>query len=238
MRLPRLAISGLAQHVVVRGNNHQVIFYRDHDFRSFKIFLAQAASRYDCAIHTYVLMPNHIHLLVTPEQSNGVAKMIQLLARLYVQYFNQQYQRTGTLWEGRYKSALVDEANYALNCYRYIETNPVRSGLVESAIQYPWSSFHHNALAVNDSLLSASKVYRQLAANTVLRASKYLALCAAPLESKIILEIRNQTNRSRVLGDEQFVVKVEQLLGINLHAAHRGGDRRSAAYCQSRQCFG
>lgn len=237
MRLPRLAISGLAQHVVVRGNNHQTIFYRDHDFRSFQFFLAQVASRYDCAIHAYVLMPNHFHFLVTPEKSNGVAKMVQLLARLYVQYFNQQYQRTGTLWEGRYKSALVDEANYALDCYRYIESNPVRSGLVENAAQYPWSSFHHNALAVNDLLLSGSNAYRQLAANTPLRAAKYLALCDTPLESKTIYEIRNQTNRSRVLGDEQFVVKIEQLLGINLHAKHRGGDRRSAAYCQSRQCF-
>lgn len=233
MRLPRIALPGLPQHIVIRGINGQKIFQSDHDYQMFLGYLTVAKEKFHCALHAYVLMPNHIHLLVTPSFSNGVGKLVQLLARQYVQYFNQHYHRTGTLWEGRYKSALVDSTTYSIDVYRYIEQNPLRSALVNHLNDYPWSSYRHNVGLATDTLISPCDAYITLGESVKRQQANYCTLvdCAVELEKLAI--IRQETNRSRVLGSEKFKQQVELLLGIDLQIKPRGGDRRSTAYLQS-----
>lgn len=145
-RLPRFVIPGHPQHVIVRGNNREPIFYTEADYQFYLEKLKQACDKHSCDVHAYVLMTNHVHLLITPHKENGISKTMQMLGRYYVQYFNYSYERTGTLWEGRYKASLIDSDNYALICYRYIELNPVRADMVDHPSEYPWSSYSHNAL--------------------------------------------------------------------------------------------
>ena len=145
-RLPRFVIPGQPQHVIVRGNNREPIFYADEDYRFYLEKLQEACQKHACDVHAYVLMTNHVHLLLTPQREDSLSKVIQMLGRYYVQYFNYTYKRTGTLWEGRYKATLIDSEVYALVCYRYIELNPVRAEMVGHPAAYPWSSYPYNAL--------------------------------------------------------------------------------------------
>ena len=144
-RLPRLDLPGIPQHIVQRGNDRQACFADAADYLRYRQELGEAALRYDCALHAYVLMTNHVHLLTTPREPGGVSRMMQAIGRRYVGSFNARYRRTGTLWEGRFKSALVDSEHYVLACYRYIELNPVRAGIVTSPREYRWSSHARNA---------------------------------------------------------------------------------------------
>lgn len=233
MRLPRLAVPGLPQHIVIRGINGQTIFYSDHDYRTFLCYVDDARQKYQCELHAYVLMPNHIHMLITPSSSNGVAKFVQLIARQYVQYFNQHHNRTGTLWEGRYKSALVESDNFSINIYRYIEQNPVRNNLVKHPQDYPWSSYRHNAGIADNKLIAACDAYTALAQQLELRQQYYIKLAEQVVDAPTLTLIRQETNRSRVVGSEQFKKKIETRLGIDLGLKPRGGDRRSIAYLQS-----
>ena len=139
-RHPRFVLPGHPQHVIQRGNNRNVIFAEDADYCIYMEKLGEACERFGCRIHAYVLMTNHVHLLITPETEQGISKAMQSLGRQYVQYFNYRYQRTGTLWEGRYKASLLDTTQYLLTCYRYIELNPVRACMVEQPAEYRWSS--------------------------------------------------------------------------------------------------
>ncbi len=138
-RLPRFVIPGQPQHVIQRGNNRQAIFRAEADYQFFLEKLSEAADKHQCDIHAYILMTNHVHLLVTPQTENGIGKMMQMLGRYYVHYFNNRYKRTGTLWEGRYKATLIDSEQYLLTCMRYIELNPVRAqNMAEHPADYPW----------------------------------------------------------------------------------------------------
>jgi putative transposase len=145
-RLPRFSIPGQSQHVIQRGNNRDAIFVADEDYGFYLEKLKDACQKFHCEIHAYVLMTNHVHLLITPYSENGISKVMQSLGRFYVQYFNYQYRRTGTLWEGRYRATLLDSEQYLLICSRYIELNPVRAGMVLHAGEYPWSSYRCNAM--------------------------------------------------------------------------------------------
>jgi len=145
-RLPRLNLPGIPQHVIQRGNNKQVSFFNDKDYVVYLDKLKLYSTKYSVAVHSYVLMTNHVHLLMTPETEQGVSQVMQALGRYYVRYINQTYERTGTLWEGRYKSTLVDSDNYFLTVSRYIELNPVRAGMVAHPADYLWSSYQCNAL--------------------------------------------------------------------------------------------
>lgn len=236
MRLPRLSMPGLPQHIVIRGNNGQSIFHTDHDYRTFLAYTASSSEKFGCVIHAYVLMPNHLHIFATPDAKGAVGKMVQLMARQYVQYFNNQYQRTGTLWEGRYKSALVDGSQYALDCYRYIERNPLRSGLVACPSDYPWSSYRHHAMGIQDTLINDCEAYNGLADSLEVRTSLYRDFCARETELQVLNKIRIETNRSRVLGDYKFKRRIEKMLDIDLSIKARGGDRRSLAYRRSEEC--
>lgn len=145
-RLLRYALPDVPQHIIQRGNNRQPVFFHADDYRFYLVCLQEAAATQGSAVHAYVLMTNHVHVLLTPRWPTSIAKVMQSLGRRYVQYINTTYHRTGTLWEGRYRASLVDAEPYLLACYRYIELNPVRAGMVQHPEEYPWSSYRWHAL--------------------------------------------------------------------------------------------
>ena len=139
-RKPRFFLPNIPVHAIQRGNNRQAIFFDESDYRMYLSWLKVAAEKYGCQIHAYVLMTNHVHLLITPEHRDSLSRLFQYVGRYYVSYVNNTYGRTGTLWEGRYKASVVEEEHYLLSCYRYIELNPVRAGMVKRPEDYyPWS---------------------------------------------------------------------------------------------------
>lgn len=230
MRLPRLTFPGMTQNVVLRANNREQAFKTDHDYRVCIDYLHQSCEKYKCAVHAYVFMPDHMHLLVTSAQKCGVGKMLQLFSRQYVQYFNRHYNRSGSLWSGRYKSALVDRVQYGIDCCRYIETNPMRSMLVGHPGEYQWSSYNFHAEEGQDSLVSPLNEYLSLGINKLSCSNHYKKLCDIPLDKKTCRLIQSETDRSRVIGNESFLQEVENLLGVDLSIKSRGGDRRSDGY--------
>ena len=161
-RLPRLYLLGCAQHIIQRGNNREACFYGEVDYQVYLSFLKDSANKYQVAIHAFVLMTNHVHLLVTPGNEKGASHLMQAQGRKYVQYFNHTYDRTGILWEGRYKSTPVDSESCLLTVYRYIELNPVRADMVSHASDYPWSSYRHNALGKEIPLITPHVEYLPL----------------------------------------------------------------------------
>jgi putative transposase len=229
-RLPRLYLPGCAQHVIQRGNNREACFYADADYKAYLSFLKDAAAKYQVAIHAFVLMTNHVHLLVTPQDAQGVSRMMQAQGRKYVQYFNYTYGRSGTLWEGRFKSTVVDADNYLLTVYRYIELNPVRAGMVEHAADYPWSSYQGNAMGKPIQLLTPHPLYLNLGTTVAERQSAYRALFSGLMPEHDIAAIRRATNKAWVLGDEHFKAQIAAKTGRRPEPAGRGGDRKSAAF--------
>lgn len=232
-RLPRFVLVGHPQHVIIRGNNREPIFYADEDHEFYLEKLKKACEKHQCDIHAYVLMTNHVHLLITPHKKDGISKAIQMLGRYYVQYFNYTYQRTGTLWEGRYKATLIDSEHYALGCYRYIELNPVRAGMVDHPAEYPWSSYRCNALAEKNDLVVPHMLYKALGNSEQARCSSYCALFDVELRQKTIEEIREATNKSWVLGSDSFKEKIEAKINRPMNPRQRGGDRKSKIYCDN-----
>jgi len=193
-RQPRF-LPGHPHHVIQRGNNRGVIFCSDRDYRFYLEKLTESSSRFGCAVHAYVLMTNHVHLLVSPENNDGIGKIMQSLGRYYVQYFNYTYNRTGTLWEGRYKATLIDSENYLLTCMRYIELNPVRAGMVDIPNAYPWSSFHYNANGGEDELVMPHVLYMRLGVSAKQRQSAYQSLFASSIDLDAVDAIRKATNK-------------------------------------------
>lgn len=233
-RLPRFVIPGQPQHVIQRGNNRSVIFVADDDYLYYLAKLKDACDKYQCDLHAYALMTNHVHLLMTPHTENGISKVMQALGRYYVQYFNYQYQRTGSLWEGRYRATLLDSEQYLLTCSRYIELNPVRANMVNKPEAYPWSSYHANALGKEDKLLVAHPVYFALGKNEEERQQNYRALFKHPMNEKELTEIREATNKAWVLGSERFKTQIEQLTKRQATPKARGGDRKSNDYYEKK----
>lgn len=229
-RLPRFVIVGQPQHIIVRGNNREPIFYADDDYRFYLEKLKKACSKHQCDVHAYVLMTNHVHLLITPHKKDGLSKVIQMLGRYYVQYFNHTYQRTGTLWEGRYKATLIDSEHYALGCYRYIEMNPVRANMVNHPAEYPWSSYAYNALGKASELVVEHELYKRLGANNKLRRESYRALFDEAIPQKTIDEIREATNKSWVLGSDFFKETIEAKINRPMSPSAKGGDRKSRMF--------
>ncbi len=230
-RQPRFVLTGHPQHVIIRGNNRDPIFYTEADYRFYLEKLNQACTKYECEIHAYVLMTNHVHLLITPHTKIGISKAMQSLGRYYVQYFNYTYQRTGTLWEGRYKASLIDSEGYLLTCYRYIELNPVRAeGMVEHPSEYPWSSYRTNAMGLQDDLVSPHEEYQKLGTTLDKRLVAYRALFEAKIPERTMAEIRESTNKSWVLGDGYFKELIEAKLARQVAPKIRGGDRRSRTF--------
>ena len=186
-------------HVIQRGNNRGACFRTRSDYLLYLLHLHELAKKSDCALHAYCLMPNHIHLLLTPSSEVGCVAMMRDLGQRYVQYFNRRHGRTGTLWEGRYRSSLVESARYVLACYRYIELNPVRAALVERPDTYEWSSHRGNTARHSDSLLSPHVEFLALGSREA-----YLGLFDQALDASLLREIRESTNAGYPLGSDAF----------------------------------
>ncbi len=232
-RLARFVITGQPQHVIQRGNNRQDIFRVEGDYHFYLEKLKEAAEKHRCDIHAYVLMTNHVHLVVTPHRDNSIGKMMQMLGRYYVQYFNYLNERTGTLWEGRYKATLIDTEQYLLTCMRYIELNPVRANnLANHPSQYPWSSYRYHALGQRDELITPHREYRRLGTTQADRQAAYRQLFRTRIPDTTLEAIREATNKAWVLGSDRFVQRMAKQLERSVRSSGHGGDRKSETYRQ------
>lgn len=226
-RLPRYSLPGQPQHVIQRGNNRTALFADEPDYRFFIECLAEACVRHECRVHAYVLMTNHVHLLMTPDREDAIGKVMQSVGRRYVQYFNYTYQRTGTLWEGRYRATPIETERYLLTCCRYIELNPVRARMVPDPEKYQWSSYGCNATGRADRLVTAHSEYLALGRNDTERQMNYRSLFRDGIVESTITAIRNATNKGWALGDDRFQDEIEKLLARRTRPLPKGGSRRA-----------
>lgn len=210
-RQARLVVPGVALHVIQRGNNRQTCFRSDNDFLLYLLHLRELTSKHGCAIHAYCLMTNHVHLLVTPSAEHALALLMRDLGQRYVQYFNRAYGRTGTLWEGRYRSCITESVSYVLACYRYIELNPVRAGLADSPGRYAWSSYRANSGNGEDRLLTEHPEYARLGSDLASRQNAYRGLFESTIGPNLLACIREATNGGYPLAGEAF--KSQIMLG-------------------------
>ena len=229
-RLPRLYMDGCAHHIIQRGNNRQACFFEEADYKVYLDLLKKASEKYKVSIHAFVLMTNHVHLLTTPNNEIGNSRMMQAIGRSYVGYINHTYSRTGALWEGRYKSTLVDSEDYLLTVHRYIELNPVRAGMVEHASEYSWSSYQGNAMGKEIELITPHDAYTALGKTKEKRLKNYRTLFRGRMAEKTLKEIRDATHKGWVLGSERFIQQIEQTTGRTAKPRPRGGDRKSEQY--------
>jgi putative transposase len=218
----RLCAAGHVHHVIQRGNNRQDVFFEDGDRRLFLRLLAEAAAKEGCALHAYVLMTNHVHLLLTATRAASLPRLMQSIGRRYVAHVNRSHGRTGTLWEGRYRATVLDSEGYLLACYRYIEANPVRAGLVARPQDYAWSSYRANALGRADPLLAPHETYLALGATAPARQAAYRALFRQGLEDEMLATLRDATQRGWVPGPDRFRAQIEAAVGRSLTAPRRG----------------
>lgn len=224
-RKPRFTLPGVPQHIVQRGNNRADCFFARSDYQRYLEDLAKSANRHDCAIHAYVLMTNHVHLLASSEEPYGISQMMQTLGRRYVAYINKRHERSGTLWEGRFKAALVDTDAYLLACMRYIELNPVRAGMVEHPGRYRWSSYAANALGRNDSAVAHHDVYLGLGSTPDRRQTAYRRLFDELMEDDLLDEIRVSLRNELVLGRADFKRRVLETSGRQVELGRPGRPR-------------
>lgn len=228
-RLPRIALPGIPQHVVQRGNNRLPCFLDDRDRLRYLQLLRDALHRSGCALHAYVLMDNHVHLLLTPPTVQATGQLMQRLGRHYVALFNGRHGRTGTLWEGRYKACLIDSEDHLLRCYRYIELNPVRAAITDDPARYRWSSCLANLGLRPHSALQPHPSFLALGSDTATRANAYRALLDAALTPEDLAAIRATLQQQRALGTSAFQAmvqaKTQRFAGVR--PAHR--PRKSAA---------
>jgi len=219
----RFDLAGIPLHIVQRGNNRLPCFLDDADRTRYLRALEEALPRHDCALHAWVLMANHVHLLVTPAGAGAISRMMHTLGSNYATCFTSRHGRTGTLCEGRSKACLVDTDTYLLRCYRYIELNPVRAWMLSDPSEYQWSSFAGNACGGDDSLVTSHAEFLCLGANRADRQHAYAALFAEALSDSVIAEIRAYLQQQRVLGHDNFRTRVEARVNrfCNVRLAHR-----------------
>ena len=213
-RLPRYVIPGQPQHIIQRGNNRQAIFAADEDYGFFRDALIDASVKHNLAIHAYVWMTNHIHLLATPGEEDSIGKVFQSVGRKYVQYFNFKYQRSGTLWEGRYRATVVDSERYLLAVMRYIELNPVRANMAAHPRDYTWSSYGRNAggaTGKDADWLVLHPEYRRLGRTVQEQQAAYRQLFKAAVSHDDLKAIRDCTHKGWALGSERFSKKMEAM---------------------------
>ena len=224
-RKTRMYLPGVPVHIVQRGNNREACFFCDDDYLYYKVLLDEGLRRYGGLLHAYCLMTNHVHLLITPNASDSISRIIQHVGRQYVQYINKHYRRSGTLWEGRYKSSLIDEEQYLLTCCRYIELNPVAAGMVQTPDQYRWSSYRANAWGKNDKLVAPHEIYLRMADSVEGRSYFYRELFKHAIPDEDIHTIRQSVSRNYPTGNERFKRQIESALGQKLGTGVRGRPR-------------
>jgi len=224
-RRRRTCPAGIPQHLIQRGNNRQPCFCGREDFAAYARWLCEAAAHFEVAVHAWVFMTNHVHLLATPAAEDGISRMMQNLGRRYVRYFNDRHGRSGTLWEGRFKACLVQESEYVLHCYRYIELNPVRAGMVADPGDYYWSSHRINALGAHSDLCTPHEVYKGLGQGAE-RLAAYRGLFAPSVDDETMKDIRAATERGVALGDHGFIRAMEARTGTRLRRGKPGPKSR------------
>ena len=221
-RKPRMYLADIPAHVVQRGNNRDACFYSDDDYLFYIEVLGQGLRRYKVKLHAYCLMTNHVHLLMTPVDETGISRVMQHVGRMYVQYINKTYKRSGTLWEGRHKASLVDADNYLLKCYRYIELNPVVAGMVRKPEQYRWSSYQWHAWGKTNSIITDHEIFNDLDNRQENRQFVYRELFKTQITDEDIHEIEESLEYSYSLGNERFRVQIETALGRKVGQKQRG----------------
>ena len=199
-RAHRIKLAGLTQHVIQRGNNRSDIFRCGDDCEFFLAALGSICREQHVEVHSYMLMTNHIHLIMTPRKTGAVSVAMQDIGRVYVPYFNRRYERTGALFEGRFKSFIIDTESYWFTCMRYVELNPVRAGIVSHPHLYAWSSYASNAFGAADALLTAHALYLELGTSTEARQRRWREVCGEALNDEQLTEIRRAVRKGGVLG--------------------------------------
>jgi putative transposase len=225
-RFSRVDLPGIPQHVVQRGVDRQPCFFTEIDRIRYLDELREICLESGCRVHAYVLMTNHVHLLLTPESAGQVSWTLQALGRRYVRYVNDRYGRTGTLWEGRFKSCLVDSETYLLRCYRHIELNPVRAGMVAHAKEYRWSSFASNGGGDTDALVHPHPAYIALGTSAHERQAAYRALVEDAVDAEEMATIRTFLRRQHALGSDRFRDQIEAMLQRRVGPAKIGRPRK------------
>lgn len=224
-RRSRLILPGVPVHVVQRGNNRQACFLDDEDRRSYVLHLARLLGEERCALHAYCLMSDHVHLLLTAQEVDGYARLMQRTGQLHTQYMNRKYKRTGSLWEGRFHSSLVQCETYLLTCYRYIDCNPVRAGIAVSPERYAWSSFRANAFGLDDPLVTPHAEYERLGSERKERQQAYAVLVREALPADAVCAIRNAASGNFPLGDSAFAQRIAARLGRRAERGKPGRPR-------------
>ena len=221
-RRPRVFLPGHPVHVIQRGHNREQIFFGAADAKCYLDWLQDAAAVYGVAVHAYVLMTNHVHLLVSPETPQSLPRAMRDVNWHYSRYANSTRARTGSIWDGRYRACIVDADRYFFACSHYIELNPVRAGLAKAPGAYRWSSYKANAEGKGDPAVSAHALYESLGATPTARAEAYRSLFAGGLSDATLAEIRQTTNGGWALGAESFTHFVGRHAGLSMRRRGRG----------------
>ena len=221
-RKARMLVADIPCHVITRGNNRSACFFASEDYLFYLECLNDACIKYGVDVHAYVLMTNHVHLLMTPSTSDAIPKVMQSIGRRYVYYINKKYHRSGTLWEGRYKASSVEAESYLLACYRYIELNPVRANMVSHPIDYPWSSYAVNCGFRPRKSLVMHEVYQRLGKTEDVRFFAYRELFKVDLGQNLIHQIQRSALFSMPLGSDKFQQQIADALGRKIGYSKRG----------------
>lgn len=234
-RRGRIMLAGVPVHAVQRGNNRAACFVTEED-RSFYLFhLGRELGRSGCQLHAYCLMTNHVHLLLTPKAAESCALLMKQIGQLHSQYFNRLYKRTGSLWEGRFRSCLVQTERYLLACYRYIELNPVRAGMVSHPGRYRWSSYRDNSSGDPKNIVTPHSEYLRLGAGVEERGRAYAAFIGVSGDPTVTSEIRAATNGGYAFGDKRFRSEMARALGRRVERGKPGRPARDAMDPASQQ---
>jgi len=221
-RKPRFFLPNIPVHVVIRGNARQVVFAEDSDRQAYLGWLKEATEKEKVSVHAYVLMDNHVHILLSANEPAHISRFMQHIGRKYVPYFNHKYGKSGTLWEGRFKGSMIESEQYLLCCYRYIELNPVRANMVKKPEQWKWSSYACNAYGERNSLIRPHEVYLAIDKDEEKRVDYYRASFKQVLDSSLINDLRSAVQTGTPLGNDRFKAEVENLLGVKVGYARRG----------------
>jgi putative transposase len=221
-RLPRLTVPGYPHHIIQRGNNRQPIVAASADYEILLTLLDEHARKAGVAIHAYVLMSNHFHLLATPDTAAGIPQMMQSVGRRYVRHFNRAHGRTGTLWEGRYRSTLIQAERYLLACMAYIDLNPVRAGIAEAAGDYPWSSYSHSVGRRSDRLITPHPIYWELGNTPFAREAAYAALVSSGVSLAQQEAVTDSVLRGWALGEPDYVADLQRRTARRVSMARAG----------------
>ena len=225
-RRSRIIVPGIPLHIIQRGNNRQPCFFTEEDYLFYLDWLEEYSRATGCSVHAYVLMTNHVHLLVTPKDSDSAGRLMKSLGQRYVQYVNRTYKRSGTLWEGRFRSCIIQQQEYLFFCQRYIEMNPVRANMVKHPGEYRWSSYQVNGHGGGSGLISPHVLYKNLGQTDEERQMSYRELFRYELESGEIDKIRKATNGNFTLGSNRFSEEISQMVGRRVTPGKPGRPRK------------